>query len=541
MRFGLFPVIPLLVVGSAVSAQSEAVLHEYFIYDSPTQPVDNSVPRLPEPGATGSPLGPDPSTPDGESLTLTPGGPVPSPGFFEDGMGGLRNGPSTPDGDVTLDRDTGPEGHLRYQAVFEPSVSPWKRSAARDVIVFDGAEIALRSNRGSSTRISVAGSPPRGFDSFVGRVRVQAMGGEPIPIPSVAPDMRFHAVRTSPPSPIEVYRDSSDNYSLLLGETGEFDIEFDVSAPRRYFGGELPDNGATPGPSTLPDALREPASRVLEAVGVTRGMSEVEIAERLSAYFGSFEARHLHPSELSEDAYADIALGRVGVCRHRAIAFVITAAATGLRARYVMNEAHAFVEVYFTNFGYRRIDLGGASEGLETLGGTGQIHQPPHNRLDAAADSEDRSPYARTSSSDGAAEGTNRVDDRAPVTTDQPEAASEPDPLPDQGLRDEPQSASRERTILSARLSAERAYRGDEIAITATLEGLDSGPVAGAEIVVELVDQGSGYRAELGILLTSEDGRAADRLRIPDNVPSGRLALQLRYPGDAHFAPAEVR
>ena len=61
-------------------------------------------------------------------------------------------------------------------------------------------------------------------------------------------------------------------------------------------------------------------------------MPETEIATRLSSYFGGFEARELAPAETTADTYTDIALSRVGVCRHRAMAFVITAAATGLRA-----------------------------------------------------------------------------------------------------------------------------------------------------------------------------------------------------------------
>jgi transglutaminase-like putative cysteine protease len=40
----------------------------------------------------------------------------------------------------------------------------------------------------------------------------------------------------------------------------------------------------------------------------------------------------------------DLARGKRGVCRHRAYAFVIVAQALGIPARFVQNEAHAWVE-----------------------------------------------------------------------------------------------------------------------------------------------------------------------------------------------------
>ena len=62
--------------------------------------------------------------------------------------------------------------------------------------------------------------------------------------------------------------------------------------------------------------------------------------------------------------YLDLALARMGVCRHRSYAFVITALGLGVRARMVLNEAHAWVEVA-DGLQWKRIDLGGAGALLE--------------------------------------------------------------------------------------------------------------------------------------------------------------------------------
>ncbi len=544
-RFSLL-VLPALLFAAAGSAQDGHVLHEYFEYTPPPRPVDNSVPVLPEPGsATAGNSAPESFAPEG--LTLTPGGPVPSPGFFEDGMGGLRNRPATAEGDATLDRETSPEGVLRYQAVFEPSVSPWKRGAARDSVVYDGVEIALRVASDERRNVSVAGSPPTGFDPFVGRVRVLAAAGQPIPLPSVAPDMRFHALRLSPVASAIVSRDGADNYYLTVAESGHFDVEFDVSAPRSYFGGPLPASEARPGPSWIPEELMPRARIVLEATGVIRGMSETEVAMRLSAYFGGFEARELSPAETTADAYSDIALGRVGVCRHRAMAFVITAAATGLRARYVNNEAHAFVEVYFTGYGYRRIDLGGASEGLETFGGSGANHQPEPSPLNASTGDGTGEPYERRhrsadesrEESEPVAETDPQVQEYAPgdeeggAGNEEEAGTLPPDPTPP--------ASGQEPTLLTATVGVERAYRGEDIEIRAALRTLDREPIEGGQIEVIISDIASGYFGVIGTLVTGPDGEATQAIQLPENVPAGRMEIVLRFAGDDRYASAEIR
>src|SRR5690606_27036069 len=65
-------------------------------------------------------------------------------------------------------------------------------------------------------------------------------------------------------------------------------------------------------------------------------------------------------SETGPELYAEIALGQVGVCRHRSFAFTVTALALGIPTRFVHNEAHAWVEVYDAKL-WHRIDLGGAA------------------------------------------------------------------------------------------------------------------------------------------------------------------------------------
>ena len=117
-------------------------------------------------------------------------------------------------------------------------------------------------------------------------------------------------------------------------------------------------------------------------IGIESSMSDTQIVTLLAEYFRGFIATPLPSQGRTDNLYLDIALSGIGVCRHRAIAFVLTANALGVPARYVHNEAHAFAEVEFATGGWRRIDLGGAAEGLQIHGDPDlQSHTPQSDAL----------------------------------------------------------------------------------------------------------------------------------------------------------------
>ena len=77
------------------------------------------------------------------------------------------------------------------------------------------------------------------------------------------------------------------------------------------------------------------------------------------------------------DIYRDLCDSQAGVCRHRSFAFMVTANALGIPTRYVQNEAHAFVEVWFPDRGWQRIDLGGAALRMDVTGADNKtLHRP---------------------------------------------------------------------------------------------------------------------------------------------------------------------
>src|SRR5262249_54763584 len=82
------------------------------------------------------------------------------------------------------------------------------------------------------------------------------------------------------------------------------------------------------------------------------------------------------PKSAGLDLYRDLAVSQKGVCRHRAYAFVLTALSIGLPARFVRNEAHAWVEV-FDAYRWHRIDLGGAASDIQYDDERRVAHVPP--------------------------------------------------------------------------------------------------------------------------------------------------------------------
>ncbi len=551
---------------SPAAAQDDTppVLHEFFDYTSiPSPNSTGALPLLPAPGRQETQPGDTPSpAAEDASLVLTSGGPIASASFADPALGGLLNGPATPEGDVTLDDTTEAEGMLRYQTVFEPSVVPWKRGSARNDVGRAAGQISIGVRPGPTTPVSIGGSAPDGFERFTGRLQLIARAGEPIPIPSVAPDMRIHAVSTVPPASATVLRDSADNYAITLDGDGAFDVTLQVSASRSYFGGPLPASGASPGPPRVDANIVAAAAPVIAAIGVPTGASELEIVRALTAWFRAFEPGTLPPPPPDTGLYQHVALTQLGVCRHRAQAFVITAAALGVVARYVHNEAHAFVEVRLTGFGWRRIDLGGAADGLEALGDAVTPHVPGEDGFDAA-DAE--SPYENRSA--GTDDATANSDD-TPTSGDVSDPAGATSDTPgSEGAQTEPgthgsappgtngaepgtnggaaptaaaePTGPRSVSVLALSVQAGRTYRGETVRVSGVLTDIDRVPLTDRPVRFLLEDDIE-ESIEIGVLETDEAGRFAGDIALPSTLEAGRWSLRARYDGDPTTGPAEA-
>jgi hypothetical protein len=273
------------------------------------------------------------------------------------------------------DRLTSLEGGLDYFETFTPAIAPFKRGSAFDAVRLDvdgktpvlGVR-DLRHRVVPNESLTAGARDARPRDRFVGELDLEFHSSALQPLPSVSPESRILGVETKPPLRVQIERDGADNYFIrALGEppAGPVRVRFQTDAPRSYFGSEVPRLPLRELPSLprLEPSITKRALRFAGELGITEKSDLRSALERLTAHFRGF-TESVSPPTNTGDLYLDLARGRKGLCRHRAYGFVVTARALGIAARYVQNEAHAWVEVEVPNSGWLRIDLGGATHGL---------------------------------------------------------------------------------------------------------------------------------------------------------------------------------
>jgi hypothetical protein len=282
------------------------------------------------------------------------------------------------------DRTTQKEGKLDYQAVFDPSVVPFKRNHALNRVASD---YELSVERGTLRTLEIKGNQVEaGREIFWGSILLEGDGENLIPIPSVSPDSHILSYQTTPRIGVTFYQDAGDNFYVRPDAAGLFRLVFVMDARSIYFGRSLPTGirvGKTGGPTipTVAANVSRSARRFNRALKLHARTDYKTAIDTLVRYFRSFEAGDPPPPR--GDIFSDLAVGRKGICRHRSFAFMVAALELGVPTRYVANEAHIFVEVWVPGStpGWMRIDLGGGAEELVVHNG-----QDKHRHRSGQAD-----------------------------------------------------------------------------------------------------------------------------------------------------------
>jgi len=270
---------------------------------------------------------------------------------------------NVPAGPFHPDRDTVRPTIRRYDDPFMPSAGPFKRVLAFDA-VRDDYTLAVRDPE--LVPIAIDSQAESAAQTFLGDLPVELTGGDPVRIPSVGPGA--HVVRARLTAgmrevPFRILHDGADNWfieSTDRAAMGPARLVMTLALDERSLTSAPSDTPwqSIPPVQPLPAGIGREAVEVLATIGASRRMLPHQAIGRLVQYFRSF-TDSAAPTPARRSIYLDLALSKIGVCRHRAFAFLVTAQSLGIPTRLVMNEAHAWVEVH-DGTSWRRIDLGGA-------------------------------------------------------------------------------------------------------------------------------------------------------------------------------------
>jgi transglutaminase-like putative cysteine protease len=459
----------------------------------------------------------------------------------------------TVDWEVKPDRETARQPWLRYHAVFDPAIIPFKRNSVWDRVRDDGVLVV---GSPELTEISVVGDRlERGRQAFWGSVLVDFTADTPVPIPSVAPSAQILGFDTAPEVALRFFRDGADNYFVSAGAfTGRVRVNVRMDAPNAWFQRSLDSDlsvEAIP-PAVrprLPTRLAADVDVVAKAIGVRSSQGFATVLRRLVRWFRSFK-----PGELSgshRNLYRALALGQKGICRHRAYAFVVTAHGLGIPARYVANEAHVFVEVYIPDGqGWLRIDLGGGALGMTVRNGADKSR---HTVL--APDPFDQPPAFRAGYSHRAFQpehadgevgdevrglpgkrGALNSGERRSLATSRMSGASHGIPLGEAV----PFEMSEGQVASNTRLDevSGHVYRGKKLHVSGAVNA-GVMPLSGAMVRINLMDRdGAAIRRVLGTVQTDQEGVFRASLTVPLSVDPGIWEVMAEFVGNDVFAPS---
>ncbi len=445
-----------------------------------------------------------------------------------------------------LDNETTRPSRVAYDDPFSPAMPPFKRLFAFDWIRPDFTLVVFEP----SPQPFVPGEATSSADDhFFADLVVRSDGVLPVRVPTVGPGSRVVAAALMPDFPLRMFRDSAENLFVETRGAGEFHLRVHYAIERAVFGSAMRagDGWSSLAPylRPLPSEVAVAGQRVLRRLGLSRAMTPAAALASLVRHFRSFApsdvaAPLLEPAALFEA----VALGAAGVCRHRSFAFFVTAMALGLPARFVHNEAHAWVEVRDSQR-WHRIDLGGAAGEVVLSQRSAARHVPPADPFAWPATARSGAEMVTAAESEAASSGG---DDAAPASREPagPESANngEPseEPAPALAAPGSSTAAVGEQVARLAQLTlhvdTSGLRRGDAVALRGEVRN-SLGPCTLVPVSAYLVTGANEY--PIGTLVSDEAGAFEGSVIVPPSIPLGDYELVVRTAASEGCGDGEAR
>ncbi len=435
-----------------------------------------------------------------------------------------------------LDRFVQAPLKVQYDDPFRPSLIPYKRSVAYDIVLED-FNFSIAQAR---TEVLLIGGTPRADeDAFFGDIRLELIEQLAVSLPTVGPNASLRALELDPPIEFEVYQDSAANWWIVAQTTAQVHALLQISLPRQTFGSQfLPVGFASlrGALASLPENVRQAGLKMAKFIGVDASESPAHTLMRLVQYFRAFEQSDQSAEGSSTEAiFYELTQSQRGVCRHRAYAFASVAMSIGIPTRFVHNEAHAWVEVWDSQL-WHQIDLGGAPAELEQvrdLSNTPSYMTPrdpyswpkqsrPGRTLAAAAQNQNQK-------KEKAGVGTNEENIRGDSL--QSQTSKEREALARTRYEQRRAAQRAEQVHVSLNSSTQSLFRGEPYIIRGKAE-FNEEPCAFTRIDISLVHsiRGAGgtlirESREIGSLASDEQGKFGGQFSIPLDLKVGDYSV----------------
>jgi len=512
VRGGLFVLAALAVALPAFA--DGPILHEYVPYDPAT---DSDLGAVTIEGGFAAEL----QTRSGKVTAPDAGRPItPKTPLY-------TTKPAVPDEAYNPDRDTRRVDNLPYDDPFRPSLSPFKRLVALDAVDSD-YKLKLRSKKHKTIDIAKEEMPKEPVDPFYVDLALELRAGEPIRIPNAIGGTAVKKAHIAPPVGFHLERDEAENLFIVAEGGGSARLVLELAAPRDAFAGETSvldwsDMKSDLMP-TLPSNVQKAADTIAKELGIDKStMRPNEAIRKMVAYFRDFKESE-DPPPTTSDIYLDIARAKKGVCRHRAFAMMITALGLGIPARFVHNEAHAWVEVH-DGYLWRRVDLGGAGRVLDDKTEKPDKPQPHH---DPPPD-----PYAWPA---GATKGSDLVPpSRTPGPSSTGTTPSPSTPPTPTGSSTPPSTAppSKVTLVIPASTTSDpfEVNRSKTLSVKGKILASDGSNCKIVRVEI-LLKSSKGVEKIAGVLTTDADGNYDGKVTIPTDIPLDDYTVVAHTPGD---------
>lgn len=514
-RRGLFLLVLALGVGvGPLSASADGpILHEYVNVD-PT--VDAEYGVTIEGGFAAELL-----THSGKITAPDPGRPVDPKG--------PSYGPKSavPDTGFTPDRDPRRVDRLPYDDPFRPRLAPFKRLVALDAVDAD-YKLFVRDPKRKAVDVGKEKLVSGGVDSFYVDLPLELKSGTAIRIPSAVAGTIVQKAHMSPAIPFRIEKDGAENLFVVADTSGSARLVLELAAPREGFGGlttaydwyELPKVPA------LPANVQKAVDTFVAEIKLDKtALRPYEAIKKLVEYFRAFKESEDPIAITSDGIYLDVARSKKGVCRHRAFAMTITALGLGIPARFVHNEAHAWVEVH-DGYLYRRFDLGGAGRVLDDKSEKPEKPQPNYEP-----------PTDPVSWPSGATKGSDLLPPAGPITpTPSPSGTpTTPPTAPPTGSSTPSSTAPPSKVALSLPGLAGEApevLRTKGLGVKGTVTSSGGDPCKKVRVEIILKNNAKGLERAVGVLVTDDKGEYDAKVNLPSDLDLGDYSVLAHTPGN---------